>query len=188
MEERKRLSEEDAQAEAEKVKELIDRRKIIGTPIARDYDEAHTKIERQRSESESESKELQEGKPIEELFDLAIFDWDGTMYDSVSDVSKAVSEILKHFGKEISPDLVRQSMDHPYWDYYHRLGIPAGNEEERAYIYNVYHEKVMPAIKEGGSNQATIYPEIADTLRELAARNLKVVILSAHKADLSKKV
>jgi HAD superfamily hydrolase (TIGR01509 family) len=176
----KPLSYDEAVEEAKKMQDVIRRRKVIGAPLTSDYEEAHEKVEQDKSPVHPESVEP---RNIEELIDLIIFDWDGVMYDSMDNIAKTAVEITKHFGKGITEEQFHESYDQPFWDYYKRLGIPVETEDERAYIYKIYHDEILPKIKEGESKKSTIYPEVEDTLRELVARHIKVAIVSAHKTE-----
>lgn len=175
-----RMSEEQALQEVEKMKEVMQRRRVI-KPRARDYEEAHQKTERQKVSAAS-SAEAIELKPIEQMFDAALFDWDGVLYDSMENIGAATSEVCRHFGIDLSPEKFRETYDAPYWEHYESVGVPASTEEQRQYIYKLYHDKVIPALKEC-LGESDLYPEVPDILRELKGRGLRIGIVSAHKPE-----
>ncbi len=175
------LDKEEAESEAAEMKDIMKRRGIIGSPLHADYNEAHEKIEREKTTREE--KELGEPKNIEELIDLVIFDWDGVMYDSMENIAEAAVEVVKRFGGDLTTQQFHASYDQPFWDYYRRLGLPVGTEEERAYIQKIYHDEILPKIKSSQTKNTDTYPEVADTLKELALRRIKVAIISADKLE-----
>jgi HAD superfamily hydrolase (TIGR01509 family) len=174
------------QQDDEKVQKIIERRKVAGIPLAKDLEEARQKLIRDE-ERQMEKQEKGDIKEIQEIIDLAIFDWDGVICDSMSNVARTVVEVAKHFGKPLTEEEFMQSYDQPYWDYYQRLGIPASTEEERQYIYKLYHEKVWPIV-ESQQKEITVYPEVAGTLSELSLRGVKIAIVSAEQKEKIEKI
>ncbi len=165
----------------ESVEAILKRRKVAGTPLPKDLEEARQKLIRDE-ERQREKQEKGDIKEIQEIIDLAIFDWDGVLCDSMENVAHMAVETVKHFGKELTKEEFLQSYDQPFWDYYQRLGIPASTPQEQAYIYKLYQDEVRPAA-EKHLKELTVYPEIEGTLSELSLRGVKIAIVSAEKGD-----
>lgn len=169
------------QQEDERMQEIIKRRRVAGIPLPKDLNEARQKLIHDK-ERRVEKKETGEIREIQEIIDLAIFDWDGVLCDSMENVAHMAVETVKHFGKSLTKEEFLQSYDQPFWDYYQRLGIPASTPEERAYIYKLYQDKVRPTA-EKHLKELTIYPEVEGTLSELLLRGIKIAIVSAEKEE-----
>lgn len=165
----------------ERVETIIKRRKIAGTPLPKDLEEARQKLIRDE-ERQMEKQEKGDIREIQEIIDLAIFDWDGVLCDSMENIAHMAVETVKHFGKELTKEEFLQSYDQPFWDYYQRLGIPASTPQEQAYIYKLYQDEIRPAA-EKHLKELTVYPEVEGTLSELSLRGVKIAIVSAEKGD-----
>jgi HAD superfamily hydrolase (TIGR01509 family) len=166
------------QDEEQEIQAILKRRKVAGTPLPKDLQEARQKLVRD-TEKRMEQQEQGDIREIQEIFDLAIFDWDGVLCDSMENMAHSAIAVAKHFDKSLSPEEFLQSYDQPYWEYYQRLGIPARTEEEQEYIYNLFHEKIWPII-EKQQKELAVYPEVEGTLSELSLRGVKIAIVSAE--------
>lgn len=169
------------QSDDEKIEKILKRRKVAGTPLSKDLDEARQKLIRDE-ERQMGKQEKGDIKEIQEIIDLAIFDWDGVLCDSMENMAHMAVETVKHFGKTLTKEEFLQSYDQPFWDYYQRLGIPASTPEEQAYIYKLYQDKIRP-VTERQLKELTIYPEVEGTLSELLLRGVKIAIVSAEKEE-----
>ena len=165
------------------MEKIIHRRGIL-KPTNVEYTEAEGKMERDRiigpDQTEVEGRE----KDIEEVVDVALFDWDGVFYDSLKKIARAAVEVCKHHGIELTEKEFHRTAFQPYWEHYKRLGIhDADTEERKAYMYQLYHDSIMPKLHQDPELVSRLYPEVPETIIELQKRKIRVGIISAHKPD-----
>lgn len=122
-------------------------------------------------------------------FDVVVFDLDGTLIDSASDITRALSRTLAHFGRRAvavdevrgmvgdgSANLVRQA--------FAATGAPladasAADAVLRHYLDTYFEEDAAPSC---------LYPGVADTLRQLAAAGLRLGLCTNKPERISRKL
>ncbi|OGH93581.1 MAG: hypothetical protein A2538_00625 [Candidatus Magasanikbacteria bacterium RIFOXYD2_FULL_41_14] len=176
-----RFDQETAPNEAEKITKVLHRRGVI-KPDSSDYNSANTKVDADTNSVEKLAAETE--KNIEEVVDMVLFDWDGVLYDSIKRIARAAVEVCKRYGIDLTTDEYNRTAIQPYWEHYARLGIPGANTDEgKAELYHIYHNEIIPLLKEMPNLQAEIYPEVPEIFQQLADKNIKIGIVSAHKPE-----
>lgn len=184
-----KLTQEDEQDrdELRRVLAIMERRKVVGITQAKDYKEALEKREQERDISEH--REAVEARNIEDIADVVVFDWDGVLLDSMERISRGAAELIRHLGKEniskLSDEEVEKSYDAPFWEYYKRFGIPVEADEDKKFIFDYFHEKILPDLTRELPVEDTLFPDVKETLIELKQKGLaknpdfKIGIVSA---------
>ncbi|MBO5364613.1 MAG: HAD family hydrolase [Clostridia bacterium] len=105
---------------------------------------------------------------------LCVFDLDGTLVDSVTDIADAINRSLRKLGKQ----------EHPVDAYYKMVGngmemlcrraLPDGTEEEVLELIQLYKEDYL----RNCCVKTMVYPGMKALLRVLQERGIKLAILS----------
>lgn len=107
------------------------------------------------------------------LIDAVLFDWDGVAVDSMPEVYKGSSAILRNSGL-LPPtyDEFADEYEAPYLDYYRGKGVTASDAEIRGWYF-----------AEADSSASLMFPDFLVVVKELYDRGVFLGIVSAHLAD-----
>lgn len=128
---------------------------------------------------------------IPDVFDLHIFDLDGTLVDSLPDLSFAVNEILTQYGfSSITKEEVRRGVGTGAQNLlFHAFKVSAQLEDPET---NSLVDKALPhylEFYEANSTRSTaMYPGIRLWLEELLAKGKELAVLTNKNDDATKKI
>lgn len=115
---------------------------------------------------------------------LCVFDLDGTLVDSIADISSAINSSLKKMGKPV----------HPQEAYYHMVGngmkllcqraLGETNETEVQKLINLYQKEYL----ENCCINTYAYPGINVLLSELKSQDIKLAVLSNKPQEQTERV
>lgn len=115
---------------------------------------------------------------------LAVFDWNGTLFDDAKSNFKAANECLKAFGRDpITIEHYRDTFDFPIIHFYERNGVNANDfltdvDKSCDLFINTYEKNALKAPLRGG---------VVDLLEWLKDNNFEIIILSNHLSHLIQK-
>ncbi len=103
-----------------------------------------------------------------------LFDWDGTLYDSLPHILQIMGELCTHFGgrKPTATDCV-EGLRPPYPDFYRSLGVRATDEEIWAKWSGLYPDTQV----------FELFPDVPPTLKVFQTLGLKMGIVSHQKVE-----
>jgi phosphoglycolate phosphatase len=115
---------------------------------------------------------------------LIIFDLDGTLVDAFADITAAVNYMLERAGRP--PFTIEQVKKH----------VGSGSRALVAGIFAVddpeiierHHKDLVAYYRANSSAHATIYEKVVETVQQLAARNIRMAIVSNKPDALTQKV
>lgn len=107
--------------------------------------------------------------------DALIFDWDGTLADSLAMLYSANVAVMRHFELPFDRDLYRQHFAPDWRLMYARLGVPSERIEEAGAVWRV-------AFRGGATTE--LLPGVAETLRDLRARGIGLALVTAGERAL----
>ena len=120
------------------------------------------------------------------MFKGVIFDLDGTLVNSLEDISNAINTVLKkHNFPTHSIETCQSYIGHGVRDLVVKA-LPEENKNEE-WIDRCFHEMIA-IYSEKCTIKTTMYAGISDLLDELTARNLKLAVFSNKADELTKKV
>lgn len=120
------------------------------------------------------------------MFKGVIFDLDGTLVNSLEDISNAINTVLKQHGFPTHSVQDCQSfIGHGVRDLVVKA-LPKENQNEE-WISRCFHE-MLAVYRENCTIKTTMYEGIIDLLDELTARKFKLAVFSNKADELTKKV
>jgi phosphoglycolate phosphatase len=120
------------------------------------------------------------------MFKGVIFDLDGTLVNSLEDITNAMNTVLKQYGFPTHSVQVCQSfIGHGVRDLVVKA-LPKENKNEE-WINRCFHE-MLAVYRENCTIKTNMYQGISDLLDELTARKFKLAVFSNKADELTKKV
>ena len=107
-----------------------------------------------------------------------IFDFDGTLADSSAGIIDSFSHTLEELGLPASDDTLRALIGPPLWHSFRTLGVAESELDDAVSRYRSWYERI-------GLRQATLYPEVAETLTALSARGVRLGVATAKRVDFA---
>lgn len=107
--------------------------------------------------------------------DALIFDWDGTLADSLAMLYSANVAVMRHFGLPFDRELYRRHFAPDWRLMYSRLGVPSERIEEAGAVWRVAF---------GGGITTELLPGAAETLQTLRARGIGLALVTAGERAL----
>jgi HAD superfamily hydrolase (TIGR01509 family) len=114
--------------------------------------------------------EAREGARID-LVDAIVFDWDGTLVDTLPAITRANSEVLGSYGIEFDPDAYRMAYTPDWQEMYVRLGIDRAVMTEAGGRWLAAYRREMGEIQ--------VMPGAGEALDRLAAAGLAMGLVTA---------
>ena len=104
---------------------------------------------------------------------MAIFDWDGTLVDSVDNLYLGVCEVFKQ-SRIVPPSLIEyaEGLSSPYTEFYKRYGVTASEEQ----IWEWYRS--APGIK-----PTELFWDTVETLKILHLMEVQIAIVSGQRTE-----
>ena len=102
--------------------------------------------------------------------DAIVFDWDGTLIDSLAPLYAANVAVLASFGITLERDDYLAAYRPDWRAMYRRFGIPAGEVEEAGQRWARFY---------GPGDGAVPFPGVPEGLRRLAARGYRMGVVTA---------
>ncbi|MEO7665059.1 MAG: HAD family hydrolase, partial [Candidatus Limnocylindrales bacterium] len=96
--------------------------------------------------------------------DAVVFDWDGTLVDSLPAITRANAVVMRSYGIDFDADLYREAYSPDWQVMYERLGIPASEVGEAGRRWLVAYRDVV--------GDLAVMPGAAAALEALAAAGL----------------
>jgi HAD superfamily hydrolase (TIGR01509 family) len=103
--------------------------------------------------------------------DAIVFDWDGTLVDSLPAINRANAEVLASYGLAFDFDAYREAYSPDWQSMYARLGVPAEKIDEAAGRWLDAYRRLI------GTVQVTL--GAAEALERLAAAGLSLGLVTA---------
>ncbi|WP_439130367.1 HAD family hydrolase [Polaribacter sp.] len=120
------------------------------------------------------------------MFKGVIFDLDGTLVNSLGDITNAINTVLKkHNFPTISVQECKSFIGHGVRDLVVKA-LPKENQNEE--WINRCFEEMLAVYRDNCTIKTAMYPDISNLLDELTARNLKLAVFSNKADELTKKV
>jgi phosphoglycolate phosphatase len=119
-----------------------------------------------------------------EPIELIIFDLDGTLTDSLADLTAATNRMRCHFGRdELSPGQVRQLVGQGARNLVERAlpGAPIEMIEEGLGIFLAHNDAHI-------ADETMLYPGVVETLTALQGRGKRLAVISNKNVDLCRKL
>src|SRR5262249_53550405 len=117
--------------------------------------------------------------PIPRMIRAALFDFDGTLADSFAAITASTNHVRRHYGMPPLPEeVVRTHVGLGL----HRLMtelVPAAPPDEAVALYRAHHATVALA-------QTRLMPGVAETVRELARRGLRMAVCSNKRVEFTR--
>jgi phosphoglycolate phosphatase len=108
--------------------------------------------------------------------DAALFDWDGTLVDSLGPLYRANLAVMRSFGLPYDEATYRSTYQPDWRRMYDRLGIPAGRLDEA--------NELWQAAYDGGSANA-LFPGTAEALERLSRAGLRLGLVTAGERSVA---
>ena len=107
---------------------------------------------------------------------IMLFDWNGTILDDIPIWYESVKEIFRIFGKR-PPTIAEyfRELEGDYVEIYRSRGIKASRDELNS-IYEPFYEAHV--------SQATIFPNVKNTLQSLVGQGITLGLITAQKDAL----
>ncbi len=102
-----------------------------------------------------------------------VFDWDGTLADTLGAIYDANVEVMSHLGLPFDRNRYRTAFAPDWRVMYDRLGVPTDRLDEA-------NERWWAALDEG---ETTLFPGVLDALEALVARGHPLGIVTAGRSD-----
>lgn len=106
--------------------------------------------------------------PTNKQFKAILFDFDGTLLDSFPAHYQAYEVTLAYFGKEVSPEIYKQTYSPNWFKMYEAFGIPREKYEEADGIW----------LAEAGKHTPQLFPEARPLLDALSSRYILGLVTS----------
>ncbi len=105
--------------------------------------------------------------------DAVLFDWDGVAVDSMPEVHKGSSAVLRNSGLPVPAyEQFVDEYEAPYLDYYQRKGVTASDARIREWYF-----------AEADNGRSPMFPEFPTVVRRLCGRAVFLGIVSAHETS-----
>jgi len=108
--------------------------------------------------------------------EAALFDWDGTLVDSIGALFRANLAVMRSFGLPYDEAIYRSTYRPDWRGMYGRLGIPADSLDEANEIWHAAYD--------GGSSSA-LFPGAAEALERLARNGLRLGLVTAGERSVA---
>lgn len=108
--------------------------------------------------------------------DAVVFDWDGTLVDSLPAITRANAEVMRSYGIAFDADVYRQAYSPDWQSMYARLGIPSAEVHEAGLRWlDAYRRDVV---------EPTAMPGAEAALERLAAAGLRLGLVTAGEREV----
>ena len=107
--------------------------------------------------------------------DAILFDWDGTLVDSLKPLYRANLAVFSAFGRPYDEAIYRATYQPDWRSMYRRLGVPEDRLDEA--------NELWLAAYDGGSS-STLFPGTAEALERLARTGVRLGLLTAGERSI----